>query len=204
MAFIPAPNTALVELRYLQDNQNVENTLWFENDAGWTEPTLVALGLAIRDWWTTNLQGGIGQDVVLREIYVTDQTSNVGLSATITSGLPLSGTASTDATTNSNTLCVSFRTAQRGRSYRGRNYVVGLPINALDQNTVTAGYRNFVQSAYAALLTVAADQNSRWVVVSKQLNNVVRTIADRTPVTAVTVVDSTVDSQRRRLPGRGK
>lgn len=204
MAFIPAPNTALVELRYLQDNQNVENTLWFENAAGWTEATLVALGLAIREWWVDNLQGGIGQDVTLREIYVTDQTSATGLSATITSGLPLPGTASTDATTNSNTLCVSFRTAQRGRSYRGRNYVVGLPINALDQNTVTAGYRNFVQAAYAALLTVAADQNSQWVVVSKQLNNVPRTVAARTPVTAVAVVDSTVDSQRRRLPGRGK
>ena len=108
------------------------------------------------------------------------------------------------AAPNSAALAVSFRTAARGRTARGRNYVFGMPQAYLVSNSFSAPFVNGVQSAYNTLIGVAADNGYTWVVASRYENNAPRTSGLTRPVTAAVVVDEVLDSQRRRLPKRGQ
>lgn len=203
MPFVPLANTAEAELRYTLDDQQVETTLYFTNGDGWTAANLEPLGAALLTWWATNLQDNIAQNCVLREIYLTDQSTQSGETFTYVTGLPLAGQASTDAMPNSIALCVSFRTAKRGRSYRGRNYVPGIPKSVVVESAVTSEYQSAIQNAYQGLLAFSLTANATWVVASRYTNGAWRTTGETTPVRSVVVIDPTVDSQRRRLPGRG-
>lgn len=200
--FIPVPNTVRSSLLYLLDNQTIVNTLHF-NLA--TEPTLAqmdALNTALRTWYTASFKPQVPSNVSLSAI------NTVGLwSQTAPSRLsvvsPLeAGTAPTSFPANV-TYCASNRTGLRGRNYRGRFYWPGMPSTYVTStNTVTAAFVAAVQAALGVLLTPANVANFIWVIASRYFNKLPRATGIVTPVTAV-VGDLTLDSQRRRLPGRG-
>lgn len=204
MAFIPVPNTALVEVRMRLDSQLVENTLYFEKDGGISGNDLANLGQTIVDWWSNYYNQNMSNQLQLREVYVTDLTSQTSDTATVVPSEPLSGLNPSPALPNSVSLTISFRTGGRGRSSRGRNYVVGLVEAAVTGNTVETSYATQLVNAYVQLASPPNVANFSWVVVSRYSNNAPRAEGVTAPVTAVVATDLTVDSQRRRLPGRGK
>jgi hypothetical protein len=77
--------------------------------------------------------------------------------------------------------------------------------NQIDSATAAA----FVD-AYSLLLDFGQDIGASWVVVSRfsgvdaNGDPIPRAAGVTTPITSVLVVDNIVDSQRRRLPGRGR
>lgn len=204
MAFIPVPNAALVELRMLLDNQRIENTLWFDVGATPTAGDLAALASALKTWWTTSYAPFVVAGVTLTEVRATDQTSNTGAVASFTTGGPWSGGASGGAAPNNVAPCVTFRTAARGRTARGRNYVSGIQAGNIVGNTLNATIGSMIVAAYANLMTTSNTAGFTWCVASRFLNNAPRGAGILRPVTAVTMIDLTVDSQRRRLPKRGQ
>jgi len=111
---------------------------------------------------------------------------------------------------NNVAVTVSFRTGLSGRFARGRNYVSGLSEDAVVLNTVDSAVLADIQAGYEALQDVASDNTSTWVVVSRFSGvdgdgvPIPRVEGVTTPITAVIIVDSIIDSQRRRLPGRGQ
>jgi hypothetical protein len=112
---------------------------------------------------------------------------------------------------NNVTLTVSFRTANRGRSFRGRNYVVGLGETQVAGNTVAPSVITAFDGIYSQLLASPVAAIATWVVVSRfsgvdpvTKEPIPRVTGIATPITSVTVVDNVVDSQRRRLPKRGQ
>lgn len=204
MEFVPVPNGVQVEMRYSQNSQRCENTLWFRAGAPTTTTLLSELCGVLYSWWGSNMRPLIGNDVQLREIYASDQASRTGAEFTYTPTPPAFGDASTNCTTSSITLAVAFRTGQRGRSYRGRNYAVGIPQGQVNKDIIQPAYANALQQAYAQLLTIELDVTAQWCVVSKRANGAARVSGILTPVLSVSLVDNTVDNQRRRLTGRGE
>lgn len=211
MAFVPVPNTALVEIRMTQDVQEVENTLYFEFDAPPDSTVLGALGEAILNWWTTNLAALLWSGLNVREIVCTDLTTATGPQVATVPETATHGTGGGQGLPNNASLSISFRTGFRGRSFRGRNYIIGLlesqtnSPNEVEQATVDA----FV-AAYTALLPVAEALSATWVVASRfsgvdgDHKPIPRTTGLTTPILSVVAADNIIDSQRRRLPGRGK
>jgi hypothetical protein len=211
MPFVPVANTALVEMRYTVDLQEEENTLYFEKATALVEDDLTNLGEAIITWWEDNYSPLVWTGVLFREAVVTDLTSASASQVTSIPPSPLAGSIALPPLPNNNSLTVSFRTALRGRSFRGRNYIVGIVqdqlagANILSDATVTAW-----QDGYNALKAMAADLGLQWVVVSRfsgvdgDGKPIPRVAGVTTPVTTAIVVDNVVDSQRRRLPGRGR
>jgi hypothetical protein len=201
MPFIPVPNVAMVELLYTQDDQKMENTLYFENENPWSAIGLTTLAEEIIAWWTTNIRPNVSNTVTFRGVKATSLESETAPAVEVPSGLAGGGTS--PAMPNNVTAAIKFLTALRGRSFRGRNYIVGLMDEAVSQNdlsTITAGnYSN----GYLELLDTSVITNGIWVVVSRFTNGDPRTTGVSEPVTGVTFTDFTVDSQRRRLPGRG-
>jgi len=202
MAFIPVPGCLQAELRYTLFGQRIENVLYFEASRP-DQPAMAALALALQAWWVDEIAPFVSVQLVLNEIYITDLTTDSGqtYSGIIAGGS--GGEISDNALPGNVALCVSFRTANRGRSYRGRNYVPGLAETSVAGNTVEPTVVNGLQSGYGALISAAAGAGYPWVVASRYSGGDPRPAGILTRVTGARVVDPYVDSQRRRLTGRG-
>lgn len=203
MPFVVTFNTVQCELRYLWDGQQVENTLYFEYDHAPTVGEGSDLADALFDWWDANMKQWQVAAIALREIYLTDLSAADSWSFTRVSSPAEPGTRSGESMPNNTALCISFRTNQRGRAHRGRNYVMGVAEGDVSHNSFTTTYLAGVQAAYVALADVEAATGANWVVVSRFQGLLPRENGITTPITSVGYFDGVVDSQRRRLPGRG-
>jgi hypothetical protein len=205
MPYVPAPNVAQVEIVQSLDGQIIENTLYFQASATLTFELMGELATAIVDWWTTEMAPGLSESLTLTSVVVTDLTTNTSPAILIPVVPAVPGEGTSPALPNNVTLCISFRTQFRGRSARGRNYISGLQENQVILSHFDAGVADFFTAAYQQLQG-AGDfvAGLQWVVLSRFTNGDERTTALARPITAVTVVDNNVDSQRRRLPGRGQ
>lgn len=195
----------------LLDGQRIENTLYFFNPGGSTLASLISLGSDLEGWWTLNCAPLLPVDVVLNEITLTDLSTATGLQVTRALSTPVAGTLGQPALPNNVSLAVSFRSAIRGRSYRGRNYIPCLTEAQVANSAVTQVVADAWRDAYAAILVAVSGPGDPyvWVVVSRYSGvdadgkPIPRVTGNAEPVNAVVVVDRTVDSMRRRLPGRG-
>lgn len=204
MPFIPAIFTAQVEFRYTQSGQKTENRLFFEYVSDPDETAMMNLGNQLLDWWVDNMRPLINTLTTLREIYITNMTTGFSPTVSIVPTTSNVGTKTGSVLPNNSTITVSFRTSGRGRSSRGRNYAVGLVEPDLDAGgqTITTTFANALVDAYTLLLTPPATDWT-WVVASFYTNGLPRAEALLIPVQSAIVVDRDIDSQRRRLPGRG-
>lgn len=211
MPFVPVANTVEVEIRMELDNQQVENTLYFSSGSPPEPGSMTTLGNDVLDWWVDNIKPLCTNALTLREIVVTDLTTNIGPQVTVPAVPFTTGSLIGDYLPANVSLAISFRTNNRGRSFRGRNYVVGLNESQVTGNEVQPVPVGAYQDAYGLLLNAPFQPTWQWSVVSRYSGvnpttgaPIPRTEGVSTPITAVTVVDPVVDSQRRRLPGRGK
>lgn len=209
MPFIPVANTALIEIRMTQNGQQVENTLWMEHATDPTAAEIDTICIAVRDWWSTNLAPIVSSNVELREVVGTSMTSASSPVGNAVPGSPLFGGSTANIVPGNVTMAISFRTGLRGRSFRGRNYAVGITEDQIAGNQFVAGLTALWQAAYDQLLLDSAGAGWEWVVASRfsgvDVNGdpIPRAAGVTTPVTSIVVVDNNVDSQRRRLTGRG-
>lgn len=205
MPFVPAANTVMAELRYLMNGEQAENTLYFDRTPGTVSAGILpTVGGLLANWWSTAYAPLVSTQVELNEIYLTDLTTATSPTYTFAPTVAIVGGDASPPLPKNVSLAVSFRTAGRGRSARGRNYVYGLTEADVTGDTVSSTTEGSFQTAYNALITALSSEGFTWVVVSRYSNGVARTTALKQPVTSVVVVDPTVDSMRRRLPGRGR
>jgi len=211
MPFVPVENTALVETRMLYDNQKVENTLWVFNEEPWGPSSLHELATEVLGWWNTSYSGIVSVGVSLREVVCTDQTTETSGQVILSAGTA-NGILTGVQLPSNVSFSVSFHTTSRGRAFRGRNYLVGFTDGQLDTtNTVTDDYVEAVIAAYNDFNDTIGTAGWQWVIASRfsgvdpdTHKPIPRTAGVTTPVSNAAVADKTLDSQRRRLPGRGQ
>jgi len=201
MAFIPFPDTNLVELVYnLPSGQVAENTLYFQQTTPITEATMEDLATAVGSWWATEVAPLVHDGVTLNFIRVTNMESDTAPSLEFAQGTP--GEVAGANMPGNVTAAISFKTSKRGRSFRGRNYVIGLVDAQIVNDSIDAGLRTAYEDAYEALALAVDGIDCFHVVASRQEDGVVRTTGVNTPVTSYRM-EGFIDSQRRRLAGRG-
>lgn len=203
MAFQPVGQTYQATLNYRQDAQEVQNCLYFEYTGVADSTPMTNLANALITWWGSNLKPLQSTTVALDNVEVRDLEVEGGLVVVSQSSLPDFGSQGDTPLPNGTCLSVSFRTGLAGRSHRGRNYTVGMTQSQYIQSDAELAYATAIVEAYEALISLATAQDLVWVVVSRWLNKAKRAVGIRTPITSVLVADLTLDSQRRRLPGRG-
>lgn len=213
MPFVPVANTAEVEAVYTLDAQIVENTMYFRMAS---TPTLSDLNALLEEVNTTIRSGLLpllaGAIQLIRVVGTLIDVID-GLTALSTTSLPAGGGSGDEFEPSNVAACVSLRTASSGRSFRGRNYIAGLPDGATVGNTLSSTFTTGVLDFYDTLRASVADLGWEMVVVSRFSGFTIvdgkkvptpREEGIATPITGVIFTDSTVDSQRRRLPGRGR
>jgi len=204
MAFQPVAATALVEMIFLLDGQIVENTLYFRRANDYTVADLTALTAAMITWWVTLQQAQLSTAISLTAVKATALHSQTGPQFTNTATLPVAGAVPTDAVPNNSAFCLTLRTALIGRAFRGRNYIAGIPESVVTTSRLSSTVATALKNGYGGIPS-SIPAGTTWVVVSRTVNGVLQLPTALTnPVTSVDFVDLVMDSQRRRLPGRGQ
>jgi hypothetical protein len=204
MPFIPVPSTLQANIRFVLAGEQVENVMYFSWVGGDFAAAVDAVyGTLDLVWWAT-LRAYITNRMAHEEVYFVDMESETAAVETRPAFENPAGAVSGEGIPNNCAFCITHRTALRGRSYRGRTYVGGLAQSAVDGNTVDgAAVTNSVLAFNAMRTTLEADDVA-FVIVSRYHNNAPRVEGLRTPVNLSLAIDGTIDSQRRRLPGRGR
>lgn len=205
MPFVENPNVAMVEFRQSWDDQKVENTLYFDRGTAPTSGQIAELAATLATWWETHMSPLQSNTVSLNEVVVTSLASETAPQLVYTFSLPAIGAQTAPSLPNNVSWAVKFNTVGRGRSSRGRNFFVGLVESHVDQNEVSATHAAAIVDAYQELFTVLGDMTDpwTWVVYSRYTAGNERATGLAQAVTSVSPTDLIIDSQRRRLPGRG-
>jgi hypothetical protein len=193
----------MFEIRYQLYDQLIENTLWFEEALPWTSGTLTEQCEVLLDWAVDNILPSVSADLTIREVFGTSMESDTAPTGSVVPDTTQAGDIPAFSAPGGTCLSVTFRTGNRGRSYRGRNYISGIPSSALSGNQINPLFAASMVAAYNTLRTDVPELMGTWVVVSRFSAGAPRVTGVTTPVTAVAVHDLNLDSQRRRLSGRG-
>jgi hypothetical protein len=212
--FIPAPNTALIEMVYSWGTQIVENTFHVQGSAPFTSSDLQALTQNVFDLWDStggsswhnqrstlcmlNQIKGRALDTASSPVYIYTLVAPRG--GIIGPGTSLPGNV---------TFCVTLQTGLAGRSFRGRIYAPGISSAVLQSapnyDLISAAQANAYVASINALIAQIPAFNSAWhlVVTSYYHAGAWRATAVNTRVINAAYADLALDSQRRRLVGRG-
>lgn len=202
MPFVPFVNTVQVEMLYRLDGQVCENVLHYTGEAVPTETNMNTLASDIVARWNTNLKPLIHSSAALNSIRITSLQSASAPVIEYTTGLPITGTAAGNAVPNNVTVVTKLITEQRGRSFRGRIYHIGIGTNMFTGNTLVSTYRTSLRAAWLLMLNFPGTPEWSMVVASKVADGAPRTTGVATFVSGISI-NPTLDSQRRRLPERG-
>jgi len=205
MPFIPVPNTAQVEVVARIGAETVQNVLHYSGGDNTDPIALTNLAGAINLLWETHVAPLISNRVVGSVVSAIDLSTQFGAGVEVLS--TWSGgidNAVDEALPNNVALAFKKSTGLRGRSFRGRIYHYGLTESQVALNTVDTTVRANLEVAYNQLITVTAGSVD-WTmqVVSRYSEGAPRATGIATPVIDIASVDGVVDTQRRRLPGRG-
>lgn len=207
MAFVPSPDTVQAELVFSYDGQVVQNVLHYLPSVPLTDDLMLELADELIVWFGTHLDTAVSEELVMTEVRVTDLTTQFSNGFEVTQGLPLAGelTGSLHEPLPANVaLSITKQTFFRGRSRRGRIYHCGLTTGQVDFNVVGPNSTNNILTAWTNAVTLTTT-GATWTmqVLSRWEDGVERSQALLTPVEFLST-DSIIDSQRRRLPGRGQ
>ncbi len=197
MPFVPIPRVIRIVLKFQRDTREYQHVLHVQSAAAPTLTDLINAANEAVDWWSVEYSNGQANDVCLFAVIATDMSVEGGQQYTADVSPPTCGTSAVAVSPGNVTSTISWRTARTGRRYRGRTYVVGIDENQTSEFDTLAGFM------VAHLASVAADWILRMLAVN--LNPVVAsfTYASAEPILSA-VIENVLDSQRRRLPKRGR
>lgn len=203
MGFQPVPNTASVEFVYWNGKSYAENVLHYKRPVAWTLFDMQTFAAQLRAWYVAEVKPIAPATLFLSKIIIKDLTTQFGTAIEYTAGMPLPGDNGSPMAPMNVTAAVKLVTGLRGRSYRGRVYVVGLTKTSVEGDVLTGDAVANWKGIYESLLAEKIEAGDPgWCVVSRWENLVPRVEGLATPIVSIEV-EPTVDSQRRRLLGRG-
>jgi hypothetical protein len=202
MAFVPVVNAARVEMVFDQEGQICENVFHVRGSSPFDYTSLALLAATFKDWHDINLKTIQVTTCALFKILATALDAEDAPSLEYTTGLPVIGTGGSDPLPMNVTVAVKWLTGFRGRSFRGRSYHVGMSRSDTLFSLMNAASIAPFEAAYNALIALITVPGQDLVVVSYVHNKLPRVEPLCTPIVGA-FVEITLDSQRRRLPGRG-
>lgn len=202
MPFIPFNNTVQLESVYRWDGQIVENVLNYQTNTLPTAANMDALAATWLGLWALYIKPLQSSAVALQSIKVTSLHAQNGPAIEYTTNLPQAGQGTSTAVPNNVAVVVKWITANRGRSYRGRTYHLGIPSGSVTANTLATGYRTSLVQAWTNFILVGSSPIWNLIIASRYSNGQPRGTGVATVVNGLSI-NPTVDSQRRRLPERG-
>lgn len=203
MAFIPIPNVSMHTVNYTWLGQQVQNVFHVLHGDAPTVGGISAVNNVIIGWWNTEIEPNVSNQVEARSVIGTSQHVANGPQSTTAFAPGSVGQLTSPSMPSGVTVAVSWRTGFSGRSFRGRTYHVGLVEGQVVDNEIDSATHTTLIGGYAQLVTDLATADTPLVIASRYTNNAPRVTGVATVVLSV-LIDTFIDSQRRRLAGRGR
>ena len=180
-----------------RDTRQVVNTFHVAKVIPWSITEMVDLAARVHTWWSTYYKLMVPSQYALTQIQVRKYDPTAPLSYDLNISPPEVGTRTGSAEPGNVSLTMSERTGLAGRKYRGRMYIGGISNNDVTINdTVISALISLAANAMANLISGALPASSDLAVFHRNTNTYTEVIAY--------VIENILDSQRRRLPGRGR
>lgn len=203
MAFQPAVNCAQIQVRGTLFGQQVMNTFYALYPDAYTQEDLDSLADDIDGWVSGAYKVLCHSAYSYTGTLVRGLTSEIDLIAENNDSAG-AGTAGGSGLAANTALAVKRRSAFTGRGARGRVFLPAIPTSGLTDNvTITAAYRTAVETALNAIRGIISTDGATEVIVHRVASGVPLATAAFYTVVEYVVMNLTVDSMRRRLPGRG-
>ena len=204
MGFQPVPDPLSVEFVFWNGTTYAENVLHHKTSASITAAGMLTFAADLRAWYVANVKERQPATLFLSKIIIKDLTTQNAPGIEYTAGMPLPGDRNAPILPMNVTAAVKLLTGLRGRSYRGRLYYVGLCESDVTGDKVNGDVVVDILGRYETLLAVKyAPNDGDWVVVSRWSGLAPRPAGVTTVITGFGM-DEVIDSQRRRLLGRGQ
>ncbi|HMC75206.1 MAG TPA: hypothetical protein VKG87_12960 [Terriglobales bacterium] len=206
MPLPPVPNAAKVTIHGIWDSQQTITDLWFIGpDANPSPAQMTTLGNLVATWLTDWFLGPLCTAYAVQKVRVKDMSQVDGPLIEVFTP-DASGGVSSEPVPNNVDPAITFRSSVGGRSGHGRVYIPGTPNSEVTLNTVSNTFIGLMTDAFAQFLPAGATDPTPfvWSVVSYFTAGAPRVTPFSFPIINVGFTDNIVDSQRRRLPGRGK
>jgi hypothetical protein len=204
MPFQPAPGVAKVTLTFNQGDQIAQNIFHVKTTEEWGAEFLENLVGVFYTWYQNNLQATQSVDVTLTTIEARDLTTEFAGYNSMTLTTDNTGAIANPVLPYNSTAAVKWTTGLTGRSTRGRTYHVGLSESSATGGELTSAARVALLDAYEQLIEDVSTAEIAWslAVLSRVQDGVPLANAIAYDILDV-ACDFALDSQRRRLPGRG-
>lgn len=197
------PNVAKAIMTFASDTRVFQNILHFSATSAWTSLQLAQLATDLISWWNLAYKARMSNEVALTLVQTRklDPDDPLGVDQPVIPPSP--GTAANTSTPSNATVTMSWRTGLAGRRYRGRNYVPGLcEVDVTVDDRINS---TLIASLQAAATSLIASTLSHGALTIFHAPNETPNPLDNTFTNVTTaVIENIIDSQRRRLPGRGR
>lgn len=200
MTFIPTVDAIRVAIEGTWQGNQWVLTLWLGVNHSIDVSDLSNAVADVSSWYAAKIKPLVVDGILPNSVRAVDQST--ATSPSHVAALSAAGSVATGGVANNTPLVVTFRTANRGRSSRGRNYVPGAPANQGSSAGPGATFQANLLAAYQALNSYLNPDGLYHAVVSHYALGHPRGSGFKQAVTEYSV-DSAYDSQRRRLTGRG-
>lgn len=202
MAFIPVEHTGRFSVIQTFLGQTCVNVFWVHHAGTWTAGQLNTMAGFIAGAYETHIAPFLSDQWSLDKVVSQDYTSFNAASAEYSPGTAIVGTGSGDPLPPQVALVVSWRTDNRGRSYRGRTYLTGLTEFYADNGRMGQTVLTAVDNWAQGLMTLIQLADGDLGVVSFMANGAPRQAGVFTAISAYRSRDI-LYTQRRRTIGVG-
>lgn len=191
------PNVAKVSLVFTHDTRTFVNTYHVANTVEWESAEMETLADIFEDWWNAEGNDRVTIATALRQIQVRKLSIAEPLALDRDINPPVPGQVGGEPLPGNVSVTQSWRTGLAGKKYRGRTYVPGLGEAQVDATDRISG-ADVVGLGNAAMnLIIDIAAAGFGLAIFHRADN------SFTPIISA-VIEAIVDSQRRRLPARGR
>lgn len=203
LPYVPFPNCVEAVLQGISSATAAFITMGFQFGGSIAPSDMSTLAARLEAWYHANVQPNICPSCDFESIKLTDLTTAFSPVINHSFATPGIGAATPPEVPNNCCMVVSFGTLNRGRSYRGRNYIPALPIASQVTGTLwSAAVAAVWTAAYQALPPLIASYGWEHVVLSRFNGGSRRTVGVATRVTSYQAKEP-IGTQRRRVIGHG-
>lgn len=203
MAFQSVPDTAKVAVVMKYDSQDVVNVFHFRRPGQWGVPELESLVQAVGTAWVNDVMIHLSQYLLLFRVEGRGLRSQNDVSFEYVLPTVVSGGRGGEGVAGSLAFAVTHLTGFVGRSNRGRTFFGGLAELDVNGNLIEVPRANGLRDGLGSVRDAANAIGWTMVVVSRFSNRTLRPEGVTIPIIGFRYRDTIIDSQRRRLPGRG-
>lgn len=206
MAFQPCNGVIKVAINGQAQGETCVNTLYFRTTDATAPSAARVAGVteAVALHWIDVMLGSLPSQYTLLSVEGTSLHTEAAPASLYVPETPPVGELGGDCAPNNVSLAIKFSTGLTGRSSRGRNFWPLFIENELTNNRVDTARAAAIVASYSDFIGDGTFYvGVFWGVLSRYHNNEPRGIGLCTPISAVSLTDTVVDSMRRRLPKRG-